>query len=79
MLIGVGRAVADGIDCSYICDVAVHPDFQGKGIGTISSSCSGTCPPVTRRSSSTPIPARRGFYRKLRLPAHAHRDGDLQG
>lgn len=32
-LVGVGRALADGTDCSYICDVAVHPDFQGKGIG----------------------------------------------
>jgi len=33
LLIGVGRALADGIDCSYICDVAIHPDYQGKGIG----------------------------------------------
>jgi len=32
-LIGVGRALADGIDCSYICDVAIHPDYQNKGIG----------------------------------------------
>ncbi len=32
-LVGVGRALADGIDCSYICDVAIHPDAQGKGIG----------------------------------------------
>jgi len=32
-LVGVGRALADGIDCSYICDVAIHPAFQGKGIG----------------------------------------------
>lgn len=32
-LIGVGRALADGVDVSYIADVAVHPDFQGKGIG----------------------------------------------
>ena len=32
-LIGAGRAVADGVDCSYLCDVAVHPDFQGRGIG----------------------------------------------
>jgi ribosomal protein S18 acetylase RimI-like enzyme len=32
-LIGAGRALADGIDCSYICDVAVHPEFQGLGIG----------------------------------------------
>src|SRR5215208_5993465 len=32
-LIGAGRALADGVDCSYICDVAVHPTHQGIGIG----------------------------------------------
>jgi ribosomal protein S18 acetylase RimI-like enzyme len=32
-LIGAGRAVADGIDCSYLCDIAVHPEFQGRGLG----------------------------------------------
>ena len=32
-LIGAGRAVSDGVDFSYICDVAVHPDHQGLGIG----------------------------------------------
>ncbi|PHS31753.1 MAG: GNAT family N-acetyltransferase [Sulfurovum sp.] len=32
-LIGVGRALADGVDCSYICDVAIHPEYQGRGIG----------------------------------------------
>jgi GNAT superfamily N-acetyltransferase len=33
-LIAVGRALADGRDCSYICDVAVHPDYQGQGLGS---------------------------------------------
>ena len=32
-LIAAGRALADGRDCSYICDVAVHPDYQGIGLG----------------------------------------------
>ena len=32
-LVGVGRALADGVDCSYICDVAVLPKYQGLGIG----------------------------------------------
>jgi ribosomal protein S18 acetylase RimI-like enzyme len=32
-LIGAGRALADGADCSYLCDVAVHPDYQGRGLG----------------------------------------------
>ena len=32
-LVGVGRALADGTDCSYICDIAVVPDYQGTGLG----------------------------------------------
>jgi len=32
-LIAAGRALADGRDCSYICDVAVHPLYQGQGLG----------------------------------------------
>ncbi len=32
-LVAAGRALADGLDCSYICDVVVHPDCQGQKIG----------------------------------------------
>lgn len=32
-LVGVGRALADGVDCSYICDIAVLPSHQGIGLG----------------------------------------------
>jgi len=32
-LIAAGRALADGKDCSYICDIAVHPSHQGQGLG----------------------------------------------
>lgn len=32
-LVAAGRALADGVDCSYIADVAVLPDYQGGGIG----------------------------------------------
>lgn len=31
-LIGAGRALTDGLDGSYICDIAVHPDFQGMSL-----------------------------------------------
>jgi len=34
-LIGAGRALADGADCSYICDVAIDPKYQGFGLGKI--------------------------------------------
>ena len=33
LLVGAGRGLADGRDCSYLCDVAVHPRFQGLGLG----------------------------------------------
>lgn len=33
VLVGAGRALADGLDCAYIADVAVHPDHQGRGLG----------------------------------------------
>ena len=33
-LAGAGRVLADGLDCAYIADVAVHPDHQGHGLGT---------------------------------------------
>ncbi len=33
ILIAAGRALADGTDCSDICDVAVHPKYQGMGLG----------------------------------------------
>jgi GNAT superfamily N-acetyltransferase len=32
-LVGAGRALADGADCSYLCDVAVLPTHQGTGLG----------------------------------------------
>jgi GNAT superfamily N-acetyltransferase len=31
-LVGAGTAMADGLDCAYIADVAV-PDHQGRGLG----------------------------------------------
>jgi GNAT superfamily N-acetyltransferase len=33
VLAGAGRVLADGLDCAYIADVAVHPDHQGRGLG----------------------------------------------
>jgi GNAT superfamily N-acetyltransferase len=32
-IVGAGRALADGADCSYICDIAVLPSHQGTGVG----------------------------------------------
>jgi len=31
-LIGAGRALADGVDCSYIGDVVVHPNYHASKV-----------------------------------------------
>jgi len=33
VLVAAGRALADGADCSYICDIAILPSHQGRGLG----------------------------------------------
>jgi len=33
-LAAAGRVLADGLDCAYIADVAVHPDHQRRGLGS---------------------------------------------
>jgi len=64
-LIGVGRALADGIDCSYICDVAIHPDYQSKGIG---KDVVNTLIKLSENHNKIILysnPGKEGFYSKL--------------
>lgn len=64
-LVAVGRALADGVDCAYICDVAVMPDHQGTGLGT------AVVEELLNRSQGHKkiilysVPGKEGFYRKL--------------
>lgn len=64
-LVGVGRALADGIDCSYICDVALLPSHQGLGLGKQIVS------KLVRLSSSHKkiflysVPGKEAFYKKI--------------
>ncbi len=64
-LVAVGRALADGADCSYLCDVAVLPSHQGKGLGK------GVVKDLVLQSQGHKkiilysVPGKEGFYRKL--------------
>jgi ribosomal protein S18 acetylase RimI-like enzyme len=64
-LIGVGRALADGIDCSYICDVAVHPDAQGIGLGKAIVNRLRELSAGHRKILLYANPGKEEFYRKL--------------
>ena len=64
-LVGVGRALADGVDCSYICDIAVLPSHQGTGLG---KEIVGKLVDLSRGHRKIilyAVPGKEGFYRKL--------------
>lgn len=64
-LIAVGRALADGRDCSYICDVAVHPSYQELGIGKQVVSKLVDLSKDHKKIILYAAPGKEPFYRKL--------------
>ncbi len=64
-LIGVGRALADGVDCAYICDLAVHPDHQGEGLGREIVTRLVELARGHRKIILYAVPGKEGFYRKI--------------
>jgi GNAT superfamily N-acetyltransferase len=64
-LVGVGRALADGVDCSYICDVAVLPSHQGTGLGKQIVSRLVERSRGHRKIILYAVPGKEPFYRKL--------------
>lgn len=64
-LVGVGRALADGADCSYICDVAVHPELQGAGLGKEIVSKLIELSNGYKKVLLYAVPGKEGFYKKL--------------
>jgi ribosomal protein S18 acetylase RimI-like enzyme len=64
-LIAAGRALADGRDCSYICDVAVHPSHQRLGIGKQVVSKLVDLSQDHKKIILYAAPGKESFYRKL--------------
>ena len=64
-LVAAGRALADGLDCSYLADVAVHPEHQGLGLGR---SIIGQLVALSKGHKKIILyanPGTEGFYGKL--------------
>ncbi|CAN5870064.1 GNAT family N-acetyltransferase [soil metagenome] len=64
-LVAAGRALADGADCSYICDVAVLPSHQGTGLGQQVVSFLVGESRGHRKIILYAVPGKEGFYRKF--------------
>ena len=63
-LVGLARVLTDGVQMSYLCDLAVEPDLQGAGVGKrlideILERCRGT--ELVLRDSNISS----GFYERL--------------
>jgi len=65
ILIGIGRALADGLDASYICDIAIHPDYQGQGLGKSIVNKLVTLSSTHKKILLYAVPGKEGFYQQL--------------
>jgi len=64
-LVAAGRALSDGADCSYICDVAVMPSHQGAGLGREVVARLVEASRGHKKIILYAVPGKEGFYRKL--------------
>lgn len=64
-LVAAGRALADGADCSYICDVAVLPGYQGTGLGQEVVNRLVADSRDHKKIILYAVPGKEGFYKKL--------------
>lgn len=63
--VGAGRVLADGVDCAYICDVAIHPEFQGKGLGKYIVSALLNLSRDHKKVILYSVPGKESFYKKF--------------
>lgn len=64
-LVGAGRALADGIDCAYICDVALLPSHQGLGLGKQIVANLINLSSAHKKIILYSVPGKEAFYKKL--------------
>jgi ribosomal protein S18 acetylase RimI-like enzyme len=64
-IVGVGRALADGVDCSYICDVALLPSHQGLGLGKQIVAKLVELSSAHKKIILYSVPGKESFYKKL--------------
>ncbi|MBL0726063.1 GNAT family N-acetyltransferase [Piscinibacter sp. HJYY11] len=64
-LVGAGRALADGADCSYICDIAVMPSHQGSGLGKQIVAHLIEASRGHKKIILYAVPGKESFYRKF--------------
>ena len=63
-LVAAGRALSDGADCSYLCDIAVLPSHQGTGLGLAIVQRLVALSKGHKKIILYAVPGKEAFYRK---------------
>lgn len=64
-LVGAGRVLADGVDCAYLCDIAVLPSHQGTGLGQAIVARLVECARGHRKIILYAVPGKERFYQRF--------------
>jgi predicted N-acetyltransferase YhbS len=64
-LVGAGRCLADGLDCAYIGDVAVLPQFHGQGLGKLIIKTLLELSQGHKKRILYAVPGKEGFYKNF--------------
>lgn len=64
-IVGAGRALADGVDTSYVCDIAVLPGYQGTGLGKQIVARLVELSRGHKKILLYAVPGKEAFYRKF--------------
>jgi ribosomal protein S18 acetylase RimI-like enzyme len=64
-LVGTGRVLGDGVDAAYLCDVAVLPSHQGRGLGDRIVAHLVERARGHRKIILYAVPGKEGFYKRF--------------
>jgi ribosomal protein S18 acetylase RimI-like enzyme len=64
-VVGAGRVVGDGVDAAYLCDVALLPSHQGRGLGDEIVARLLDRARGHRKVILYAVPGKEGFYRRF--------------
>ena len=64
-LVAAGRVMADGVSVAYLCDVVIHPGYQGRGLGTEIVERLKELSKDHKKIILYAVPGKEGYYERL--------------
>lgn len=70
--VGFGRVITDYATVSYLCDVVIHPEYRGKGIGRWVIDCILAHPKLQGTRFDLFTKDAQSFYRSFGFTTHVY-------